>query len=154
MAIGVMDGTRQQEEFTTEMDTSALTSQLEFPDSTVDGTVEAFEEYLRVHADDHGIGALDHSWHNFSRLQARADKWRNDLQLKIDRINGVKPARRAMDPTVRKLRSAAKAFFKPMNSAQLRAQCGLAGLNYDSYSSIEDIEAALIDKYVAGATQQ
>lgn len=148
MAIDVTE----LEEYTTDIQ-GDNPEKLAFPDVSMEGAIEAFEQYLTDHSEEFGITSLKNAWHNFKSLQERADNWRTYLQAKIDRINGIKPTRQKVDPKVRKLRLAAKKFYEPMTEKQLRQHCELNELDYDSYESIEDIESALTEKYIAEAAK-
>jgi hypothetical protein len=79
-----------------------------------------------------------------------AERHMKQVKISVNTVNGITvPRPVGVSNELRKFKRASKTYFNALSTPELRKQCGLFGLDYDSYDSMEAAIAALVDANVA-----
>ncbi len=113
--------------------------------------IETFVDTLQGHVHQHGVKKLVERLRACVRNRRVAERQYGDALTAARAVNGIR-YRTAADPHTA-LRRAARKYFNtlvdgPKGTEALRTQCKLFKIDYESYDTMEDIVAALVEAQV------
>jgi len=119
----------------------------------------AIQDFIRTelqpHRDVRGVKTLAKSLQQYIKIRNYAAKHLERAQRNLATVNGTRTASQQTGDKSRSLRYVAQKFYESVdkndpsqNCAMLRQYCGIFGLTFESYATIEDVIEALVDKHV------
>lgn len=95
-----------------------------------------------------GVTTLRRYFTKYLQSAALANKHYARMQKTLQVMSGVRAPRQRKETSITK---AAWVFFDKLPTNQLRAQCTLFGLDYDSFDTVDERIDALVNKFVTSA---
>jgi len=79
-----------------------------------------------------------------------AERHMKQVKISVNTVNGITvPRPVGVSNELRKFKRASKTYFGGLSTPDLRKQCEVFGLDYDSYDTMDEAIAALVDANVA-----
>ena len=122
---------------------------INYPNDLTD--VDSFAALLAEadqHGDIRGVTMLKDRLATYQRTLSLLHRQFNQIKTSVSFINGVRTKSQKAGDKKRSVRSTAETFYMSLSTPALRQHTAMFSLDYDSFESVEDVVAALVDKHI------
>jgi len=124
---------------------------VQLPDFSNEDDVEHFTTMLAENSSVHGVKRLLTRVQKYQMHVELANAFMSGIHSTASYINGVRSKDQKKGDSKRSLRNKALAFYNTLSTPILRMQCTAFYLDYDSFETVEDVVAALVNRTVEEA---
>jgi hypothetical protein len=125
---------------------------IDLPDWDNPESVQEFWHTLDTLGDARGIKTLRKYANKYLDSTRIAERHLHQVIVSLNTVNGVASPRTGtpgISNELRKFKRASHTYFSGLNTPELRRQCEVFDLDYDSYDTMDEAIAALVDANVA-----